>query len=855
MPAPRRTAPAAAGAPATAAAEPERGFTKEHLLEAIPRVELESTMVISDQVLANSSVPEQLRAIVQRFPDLWQMVRVGTTAFRLLLHSQVAQKATPLQLCNTALEVASALEAEVANTAHSLPVDATEAVKKAAAEAASQLDTLEEQISVFVKDSREHFQTEVADGAFPTWNENPAYDCLLGKDSAPTLLIWPPHVRQCVLVLMSGIERRPGSVKRAIKTSLPVSDLGIDADIAAFAARSVARRKDGTDLFMLKEELMITATLYQALARCVIVVGDELGWPQSARSALLAAAKDRPSMESVHFTRAYALGGADWRTDPRGALGKQPLPVEPAESEVAPSRSRGANSNQVLTLGTENVAPSVPVHATASKGPQWGLRQVAALPTTPSLKQTATNSEDCSNLKWVQHANWAYRDLRFPASIDRAHSVDSELLFYKWCQNVLQKRNLVMEISERQVIEHVSHPWGSDIPRKEHTQLYLEGTGTSCTVAGWLEALRELFFPGHNFRRMAESGWVAHRISSTSTLHALVDVIRKYYSIIFLDHDQMPGDMCKHQFAQTLCDKYRHFVCKCESPLAVQCRPFVSTIEVQMLSRDCLRPFVATPRTAEADEHADRFVLSVIQGIMDLRIEVNLASSAQARTQGPRIDLTSPNNGEGDAERPTRPRHPPVNTRVIRRHLLNDTKPSFRDKRKSQPPRPQTGSPTGPARPTRPAPARKTAEELRQLVAELHEGSRSAVRQLMAQEDKLPESCRVWSVLQTVVPTQVYSKDSYEYFAAKKGHDFGDRAACPGCYKPNQGVQALHPGDKCPGLRANRAAWTLWQLRPKDRQQDTLLPAFTHKTAPRYGPKKRSRDGAKAAGPAPKHVR
>ena len=285
MPAPRRAAPVAAISPAaTAPTEAERADARARLLEALPRIELESTLKISDQVLGNSSVPEQLRAVVQRIPDLWQIVRVGTAAFRLLLHSQAAQQATTMQLCNVVLEIVSALEAEVANTAHSLESDIAKAVASAAAEAVAQLDVVERQLEYLCQNGfSERLQTVGPEQAFPPWHDSDAYSCLLGKNSAPVLLVWPPHVRQCVLLLMGGIERRPGSVKRAFKSVLPIGGLGLDAEVAAVSARSAARKKDGTDLFMTKDELMIVATLYQALARCVVTVGDELQWPPSAR--------------------------------------------------------------------------------------------------------------------------------------------------------------------------------------------------------------------------------------------------------------------------------------------------------------------------------------------------------------------------------------------------------------------------------------------------------------------------------------------------------------------------------------------------------------------------------------------
>lgn len=214
------------------------------------------------------------------------------------------------------------------------------------------------------------------------------------------------------------------------------------------------------------------------------------------------------------------------------------------------------------------------------------LAQVSSeLPTCSSLPRYTPNFIPEHNAQWFRSANYHFNNLHFPAETAARGDASAERVWHDYSCNVLRARSLCTQLSEQQVITHLSQHFQRAEP---HFAVSEEcRTQPGCTVVNWLTALREFFFTNQQFRYNIELAWERYRIGHARDFNELIHHIRVYYQLIFLDYTELPGKMTLHDFAWYLFEKMQHLLspdCKTELAKTVQlCIPLSGVLEQMQL--------------------------------------------------------------------------------------------------------------------------------------------------------------------------------------------------------------------------------------------------------------------------------
>ena len=210
---------------------------------------------------------------------------------------------------------------------------------------------------------------------------------------------------------------------------------------------------------------------------------------------------------------------------------------------------------------------------------------MAVLPTSSSLPIYTPNFDRDDRINWIRTAEHKFKNIQFPSKAITQGDIDSELSFHRYCCQILHSRVLCMELSEAQVIEHLS------IDLKQHDAQFTVAKSRAqqpnCTVRSWLDAIRSAFFTSGEFRMTIETAWRQYKISQARDFNDLLHHIRTYYQLIFLDYANLAGDMKLHDYAWHLFDKMTHLTTTCHSPLARVVQTYFSKTELlsQMVAK------------------------------------------------------------------------------------------------------------------------------------------------------------------------------------------------------------------------------------------------------------------------------
>lgn len=203
------------------------------------------------------------------------------------------------------------------------------------------------------------------------------------------------------------------------------------------------------------------------------------------------------------------------------------------------------------------------------------------LPTSPSLPSYAPNFLPDHNTQWFRSAAYHFDNLRFPTDTVARGDASAERAWHEYSCNVLRARIICLQLSEQQVITHLSQGFQRSDP---HFAVSEDCRARpSCTVPSWLSALREFFFTNQQFRHNIELAWQQYRIGQARDFNELIHHIRIYYQLIFLDYPTLPGRMTLFDFAWHLFEKMQHLLsaaCKSELARTVQlCIPLSGVLE------------------------------------------------------------------------------------------------------------------------------------------------------------------------------------------------------------------------------------------------------------------------------------
>lgn len=212
------------------------------------------------------------------------------------------------------------------------------------------------------------------------------------------------------------------------------------------------------------------------------------------------------------------------------------------------------------------IATAVPQLPTATTS--LPVTQVSSeLPTCSSLPHYTPNFSADHNPQWFRSAAYHFSNLHFPVDIVARGDASAERTWHEYACNVLRARIICLQLSEQQVISHLSQGFQRCDPHfavSEECRMQ-----PSCTILFWLSALREFFFTNQQFRYNIELAWQQYRIGHAKDFNELIHHIRVYYQLVFLDYPTLPGKMTLHDFAWHLFEKMQHLLSSaCKTDLA-----------------------------------------------------------------------------------------------------------------------------------------------------------------------------------------------------------------------------------------------------------------------------------------------
>lgn len=182
----------------------------------------------------------------------------------------------------------------------------------------------------------------------------------------------------------------------------------------------------------------------------------------------------------------------------------------------------------------------------------------STLPSTSSWPISTPNFVDEPNPNWFRTAEYAFKDITFPTKSLVRGTVMSELTWHKYQHSILHARRSCMNLSEKQVIQHIMKSFS----RSDQHFTVAQDTSLrhDCTVRQWLEAIRDFYFTSGQFRMNIEMGWKNLDVTAITDFNALIHKIREYYRLIFVDYQHMRGQMTQLDFAWTLFAKLQQLL-------------------------------------------------------------------------------------------------------------------------------------------------------------------------------------------------------------------------------------------------------------------------------------------------------
>ena len=245
------------------------------------------------------------------------------------------------------------------------------------------------------------------------------------------------------------------------------------------------------------------------------------------------------------------------------------------------------------------IATAIP-QLPATIAPSPANQVTSELPTCSSLPSYTPNFSPDTNAQWFRSASYHFSALRFPTDVVSRGDASAERVWHEYACNVLRARIICMQLSEQQVVAHLSQEFQRADPHFAVSEDVR--SQPSCTVLFWLGSLREFFFTNQQFRHNIESAWQQYRIGQARDFNELIHHIRVYYQLIFLDYPTLPGRMTLHDFAWHLFEKMQHLLsAACRSELARTVQLYVPLSSMLQQMQAHLRVQATSSTTLERD--------------------------------------------------------------------------------------------------------------------------------------------------------------------------------------------------------------------------------------------------------------
>ena len=251
-------------------------------------------------------------------------------------------------------------------------------------------------------------------------------------------------------------------------------------------------------------------------------------------------------------------------------------------------------------------------------------RQVnSPLPDKPSLPEYMPNFVDDTHSAWFRNAQYMYDNIRMPAAAALRGDPLAELTWHRYVSDVLHARLKSMNLSEHQVIQHLSQK----VLREHQHFVCAQETAADphCTVRKWLDTIRDFYFTSGAFRQKLEHAWTRYQSTNAADFNDLIHHIKTYYQMIFLDYAHLTGKLHQLDFAWILFSKIQALLQQtCTSTVANTLRMFLPLSNLVNKMQHVLTPAQHLSRY-EADEAAKSFVSWIVQQLQQVREAANTA--------------------------------------------------------------------------------------------------------------------------------------------------------------------------------------------------------------------------------------
>lgn len=337
--------------------------------------------------------------------------------------------------------------------------------------------------------------------------------------------------------------------------------------------------------------------------------------------------------------------------------------------------------------------------------PAVGSKVQSVLPTTSSIPDMHPNFVDDRSNAWYRNNSFVFEHIKMPKASALRGDPLSELHWHKYKSDVIMARKNVPDLSERQVLQHLSASFSRS---DQHYAVAQEAAATpQCTVKDWLDVISEFYFTGGQFRINIEKGWRAYAVAECPDFNELIHHIKTYYRLIYLDYAHLRGTLRKLDFAWILSNKLRDLINNpTVSTLAATLQEFMPYADLVEWSNGDLRD-ASKGLHADPDRTATKFITWVIIQLQNIRETANIALSARGShvEQETRIDFAM----LGAPKRQHRPNHRHYQQQAAAAAAGHPSQPSSLPATAANPPRHMQ-------RPKRPAGSYQKVPNLKSMV-------------------------------------------------------------------------------------------------------------------------------------------
>ena len=258
------------------------------------------------------------------------------------------------------------------------------------------------------------------------------------------------------------------------------------------------------------------------------------------------------------------------------------------------------------------------------------------LPIHSSLPESNPNFLDDNSNTWFRSAQYTFSSVHMPTAAALRGDPLSELRWHKYQSDVLHARANCLQLSEKQVIQHLTTTFSRT---DQHVTVAQEAAlNPECTVRQWLEVIRDFYFTSGQFRHNIEHAWQRYDAADSADFNELMHHIKTYYRLIFLDYTHMQGKQCKVDFACILFTKLQRLMQPtCKSTLADTLRMFLPMSTLLEKFNLELKPLVGLS-TFQADATAVKFTTWAVTQLQQVRESANTVKRYTGDAPDSKID-------------------------------------------------------------------------------------------------------------------------------------------------------------------------------------------------------------------------